>query len=196
MKIANELRPPPAPGQMVNGRPVVAKLDSTRDIRGSFYAPGEWKNKHRELGQALEREFKVRFRDNGNTFNTCFQFEGQFNDGKLHGRIKIYWKSLALIQSETVVKTLGMNMKALYYPSVRMGQALSESRNEGQSRIEITYSAANEEAEAEILNGFFYLRTEIDLDRVERALKSVDGLCWHLPLHHLLDEFVKASRQR
>ena len=72
MKIANELRPPPAPGQMVNGRPVVAKLDSTRDIRGSFYAPGEWKNKHRELGQALEREFKVRFRDNGNTFNTCF----------------------------------------------------------------------------------------------------------------------------
>ena len=86
-----------------------------------------------------------------------------------------------------------MNIKPLYYPSVRMGQALSESRNEGQSRIEITYSAANEEAEAEILNGFFYLRTEIDLDRVERALKSVDGLCWHLPIHHLLDEFVKAS---
>ena len=70
-----------------------------------------------------------------------------------------------------------MNMKALYYPSLRMGQALSESRNEGQSRIEITYSAANEEAEAEIQNGFIYLRTEIDLDRVERALKSVNGLC-------------------
>ena len=81
MKIANELRPPPAPGQMVNGRLVVAKLDSTRDIRGSFYAPGEWKNNHRELGQALEREFKVPFRNNGNTFNTCFQYEGRFNEG-------------------------------------------------------------------------------------------------------------------
>ena len=50
---------------------MLSKLDSTRDLRGSFYAPGDWKKKHQELAKALEREFGVPFRDNGNSFASC-----------------------------------------------------------------------------------------------------------------------------
>ena len=78
-------------------------------------------------------------RDNGNSFDTCFQYEGKAAQGDLHLRIKVYFKSLALMQSDSVSKALGMNTNAFYYPSVRMGQALSECRDEGQSRIEITF---------------------------------------------------------
>ena len=110
---------------------MIAKIDSTRDLGGSFYAQGDWKEKHRELAKVLEREFGCPFKDNGNSFSTCFQFEGQPDSSMLWLRIKIYWKSLALFQSESVTKSLGMNTKAIYYPTVRMGQALSESREVG-----------------------------------------------------------------
>ena len=53
-------------------KPVLIKLDSTRDLRGTFYAPDDWKQKHRELANALEEQFKVKFRDNGNSFDSCF----------------------------------------------------------------------------------------------------------------------------
>ena len=62
-----------------------------------------------------------------------------------------------------------------------MGQALSESREEGQSRIEITFTATNKAGEEEILHGMFHERAKIELDRAERALDSVDGLGWHIP---------------
>ena len=61
-------------------------------------------------------------------------------------RVKVYWKSLALLQSETASKSIGMNMKGLFYPNVRMGKALRESLNETLTRIEITYTATTMEA--------------------------------------------------
>ena len=75
-----------------------------------------------------------------------------------------------------------MNMKALYFPSVRMNMALRESKDEGQSRIEITYMASSKEAEEELLHQDFVERAKIDLNRVEDALNRVNGLGWHLPL--------------
>ena len=120
---------------------MITKIDATRDLRGSFYAPGDWRVKHRELAEALQREFRVPFRDNGNSFASCFKFLGKAELGKLTGRVKIYWKNLALFQSFSVSQSLGMNTKALYYPSTRMGQVLRESRGEGLSRIEITFTA-------------------------------------------------------
>ena len=33
--------------------PTLHKLDATRDLRGSFYAPKDWKMKYRELNEAL-----------------------------------------------------------------------------------------------------------------------------------------------
>ena len=88
-----------------------------------------------------------------------------------------------------------MNLKSLYYPSVRMGQALKESRDLGQSRIEITFTATSKEGEDEILHPVFYERAKIELDRAERALDSVKGLGWHLPLHELLTTFSEVTKQ-
>ena len=80
-----------------------------------------------------------------------------------------------------------MNTKALYYPSIRMGQALHESRDLGQSRIEITYTAPKIEAEKEFFKAGFASRARRDLDKVEVALNNVSGLVWHLPLSELLE---------
>ena len=74
-----------------------------------------------------------------------------------------------------------MNTAAIFYPNTRMGQELHESREEGLTRIEITFTAMDLDGEDEILHHIFHERAAIELDRAERALKSVEGLCWHVP---------------
>ena len=54
---------------------VLAKLDVTRHLKGSFYAPVNSKLKHKELALKLEEKFNIPFVDNGNSLSTCFQFE-------------------------------------------------------------------------------------------------------------------------
>ena len=83
------------------------------------------------------------------------------------------------------MKSLGMNSKGLYYPSVRMGQALKESKDVGLSRIEITYTAVGRTGESEMLDDEFPLQTKIDLYDAEAALRNVKGLTWHIPMIHL-----------
>ena len=135
--------------------PVVSKVDVTRDIGGSLFTKQDWRVKHSELATALEERFGFKFRDNGNSFDSCYQFEGRGQTGLLKVRVKYYWKNLQMIQSESVVKSLGMNTKAIFYPTVRMGRALKESSNQGMSRIEITYTAPNRAAENELFHPLF-----------------------------------------
>ena len=135
--------------------PVVTKVDVTRDIGGSLFAKQDWRVKHSELAAALEERFGFEFRDNGNSFDSCYQFEGRSQTDLLKVRIKYYWKNLQMMQSESVVKSLGMNTKAIFYPTVRMGRALKESSNQGMSRIEITYTATNRAAENELFHPLF-----------------------------------------
>ena len=52
--------------------PVVTKLDVTRDLRRTFFAPGQWQLKYGELKDALEQAFDTTFKDNGNSFDSCF----------------------------------------------------------------------------------------------------------------------------
>ena len=98
--------------------------------------------------------------------------------GQLHVRIKYYCKTLALIMSESAAKNVGMNMKGLFFPSVRMGYAIQESRGEGLSRIEITYTASDQAGEDEILDDEFPDRVTIDLNRAQLALNKVTKLGW------------------
>ena len=102
-------------------------------------------------------------------------------------RIKYYYKTLALMQSDSAMKSLGINTRAIYYPTVRMGQALRESRDVGQSRIEITYTAVDLAGQAEILDDEFPLQTTIDLNHAEAALRGVKGLTWHISQLELQD---------
>ena len=48
-----------------------------------------------------------------------------------------------------------MNTRALFYPSIRMGQALTESRDHGLMRIEITYTADTRAKESMLLHRLF-----------------------------------------
>ena len=77
--------------------PTLDKLDCTLDIAGSFYAPGDWKTKYQEVKQNLEDVFDMKFRDNGNSMDTCFQFVSEDDSEGLTIRVKVYWKTLAYI---------------------------------------------------------------------------------------------------
>ena len=84
------------------------------------------------------------------------------------------------------MKQLGMNMRGLFYPDIRLGVALRESQNVGLSRIEITYAATNKSLEGMLLHPLFRAEAEKHLNMVEQAIAKVDGLCWHLQMGKLL----------
>ena len=80
-----------------SGHPVVTKLDITRDLMGFFYAPGNWQALHGKLKEFLDATFGNSFSNNGNSFDSCFQFVGLRPRGRLYLRIKIYNKLLTLL---------------------------------------------------------------------------------------------------
>ena len=87
-----------------------------------------------------------------------------------------------------------MNTKAMFYPSVRMGKALRESKDEGTSRIEITYTALNAESEAEFFHPLFGRKAETDLNLAQAALDQVPVLCWRLPMIEMFNKFNEVAR--
>ncbi len=99
---------------------VLSKLDFSEDVGCSLYALGNWRVQYIQLRKQLEKLFDEPLHDNGNSMPSCFQFQGRAREGELTKRIKIYWKTLAYLQSEGVHKQLGMNTKALCYPGIRM----------------------------------------------------------------------------
>ena len=170
------------------------KLDVTRDLQGILYAPKNWREKHAELAEVLQDEFGLPFRDNGNSFDSCLQFEATVKRDHLRIRIKFYCKFLAFLQSEGVLKAIGMNTKAIFNPNVRMGQGLLACKDQGLSRIEITYSATCKIGESTLLNTLFYRYAEIDLNMAQTALNKVQGLGWELPMKAVFDSFVEKAR--
>ena len=83
-------------GENEERKPCLTKLDTTRDIGGFFFAGTNWKVKHNQLKKELSRFFGVDFVDNGNSFDTCFQFVGQQSVGHLFVRVKYYNKGLEM----------------------------------------------------------------------------------------------------
>ena len=61
--------------------------------------------------------------------------------------MKIYSKTLDLIQSASVAMPLKINTKELFNPSNWMSKELRESKDQGLLRIEISYIADDELAE-------------------------------------------------
>ena len=77
--------------------PILQKVDSSRDVGGTFYATGNWRQKLKKLAEALEAEFDTTFQAISNCFDSCFQLVGQHPEVDLELRVKIYWKTLQLI---------------------------------------------------------------------------------------------------
>ena len=113
--------------------------------------------------------------------DSCFQFVARDEEEGFDLRIKYYCKSLQKMQSAGVTKTLGMNMKAIFCPTVRMGRAFHEARDVGLSRIEITYTAKTCKAMQSFFNAGFSEMAQRHMDLAFGALNKLDGLCWHLP---------------
>ena len=99
-----------------------------------------------------------------------------------------------MMQSESVMKSLGMNSKAIFYPGVRMGRVLKETANNGTSRIEITYTALSREAENEFFYPYFSRQAHHDLDKAFLALNSVANLGWRVPIKELFEKFIHHAR--
>ena len=175
-------------------QPVLTKLDSTRDLRGALFVPGNWRSKHKELCALLGKWMDTTFKDNGNSFNSCLQFVGKASEGSLLINVKYYWKTLALFQSETAAKAIGMNTRGLFCPHVRMSRVLKETSNETLSRIEISYIAPTLEAQAEFFDDEFPDRAFIDLGNAQQALNEVNGIGWHIPMHEFLEVFQSKAR--
>jgi len=137
----------------------------------------------------------MKFRDNGNSMDTCFQFVSEDDSEGLTIRIKVYWKTLAYIQSESVMKALGMNLKGIFYPSIRMGVTLRESQDYGTTRIEITYTATKIAGENKLLHPQFPEEARMDLNKAYISLMHVADICWHIPLWQLWDKFIEVARE-
>lgn len=151
-KAAEELSRKRIQGAKGDARPSLFIIDITRDIDHTFFAPGDWKQKYHELQEKLNDIFETVFIDNGNSFDTCFQYVELNRSGLIHIRIKIYNKLLALFQSDGVRKSLGMNTKGIYYPSINMNKALIQAKDVGLTRIEISYTVLKPEGEKELFS--------------------------------------------
>ncbi len=83
--------------------------------------------------------------------------------GHIQRRIKVYNKLLALLQSETAAKGIGMNLKAVYFSDPVMFKELREACHDGLTRIEISYYPADRCQEQELFEERFANRAEVDL---------------------------------
>lgn len=77
--------------------PLLAKFDATRDLKGTFYVTGELEKKYIALKLLLERRFKTKLSGNGNTHQSCLQFDEWPAETSYFRRFKVYNKVLQLL---------------------------------------------------------------------------------------------------
>ena len=75
---------------------VLNQFDVARDYKCTFYAANNWRYHHCALQGLLCESFETEFKDDGNSFESCFIFKEKYQKGKLYKKIKIYNKILDL----------------------------------------------------------------------------------------------------
>ena len=76
--------------------PFICQFDASRDLKGIFFDPSNNKEKYKKLMKHLAVKLKTCLSNNGNSFNTCYQFVEEVSFLNLYRRIKIYCKSVAM----------------------------------------------------------------------------------------------------
>lgn len=92
------------------------------------------------------------------------------------------------------MKSLGMNMKEIFYSNFQTGRALKESHEQGLTRIEITYTVSDVEGEKQLVADRFVDGAKVNLQNAFLALQSVRGLGWKVPLKTLHENFILHAR--
>jgi len=82
-----------------------------------------------------------------------------------------------------------MNTSAIYYPSVAMQKTIREFKNDGITRVEISYYADSIEAEDIILDDNFVDRANKDIDAVKSIFDKTTGIIYQLGMKKLLQSF-------
>ena len=172
----------------------ISCLEVTQDLTGFFYGGENWKASWHELCDALDLHLESHFKDNHNSFQSCFQFVEKESFKKVYRRVKVYNKLLALLQSRTVKMPLGINTNEIFDPSLKFGQELQEAVQKGLSRIEISYYAQSVEAEAEFFKSNFTDRAYKDIIKVLNALNTIRGTGYQVPMRHFLQTFQDNCR--
>ena len=85
-----------------------------------------------------------------------------------------------------------MKTKDLFCPDVNMSEALRQTVLKGLSRVEITYNADSVESQQLLLSEVFLDAATLDLDRAQKAVNRVQGLCWDIPFLELYEKFQAA----
>ena len=85
-------------------------------------------------------------------------------------------------------------MRGIFYPKVRMGRVLRECMQDGNSRLEITYTARSRHGENELFHPLFGQKAIHDLDKAQFALDQVNGLAWVIPINDLFGAFISGAR--
>ena len=52
----------------------IAQFDATRELKGTFYSLDPIQDYCNAMKDRLEDSFSIKLKNNGNTFNTCFQY--------------------------------------------------------------------------------------------------------------------------
>ena len=107
----------------------------------------------------------------------------------------MYNKLLHLLQCESTGKSLGMNTKSIYFPSMRMQRVLQEFKNEGITRIEISYSADSVQAENILLHPLFAYHAAKDIGMVLEILNYTSGIGFGLSMMELLQTFEEMAKR-
>ena len=87
------------------------------------------------LGMPTTRVYK--------SFDSCFQFLLNDNEGNKRLRLKIYNKFLHFFQSEQGKKKISMNLKALFLCSNAFFEKVLRCLKEGMSRLEFSQYFTN-----------------------------------------------------
>ena len=107
-------------------------------------------------------------------------------DGKYVRRIKVYNKFLALLQSETAMKGIGMNTNAIFHPSLEKENNIRATQDHGWTRIEISYYAHSVEEENKFWDGYFIQDASHDIELTLMALNRTEGIRFTLPMDLVL----------
>ena len=82
---------------MDNTRVNMPQFDCTLDTAGTFWVSADWRKVYKRLKQALEDQFMLDLKDNGNSFTSCFQYEEDAKPDRPSMRIKVYNKLVSMI---------------------------------------------------------------------------------------------------
>ena len=118
-------------------------FDATRDVRGTFYITKRNETLIEKLRRALEDQYDTRLKLNSNSFTTCLEFDEVSILKPVVRRFKVYNKVVQLFQSECPQKAIGMRTISLFAPQSRMKKVIEEGRDEGVTRLEISYRPKN-----------------------------------------------------